>query len=46
VSDGKSGDTIYLNVSVTPPAGGNAQSSAQWGKNAGLHIRNSLRKNG
>jgi hypothetical protein len=41
----KAGDTIKLDVHVTPPAGGSRASASQWGAEAGRQIQKSLRRN-
>lgn len=43
-ADQKSQPTI-VNVSVTPPVGGSWASAAQWGAEAGRHIRKSMVRN-
>jgi phage-related minor tail protein len=42
---GKGGDT-HLHVNVTPPAGSNAATAAQWGTVAGRQLQRSLARNG
>lgn len=40
------GGNTYLQVSVTPPAGGSRESAMQWGAAAGRQMQSALRRNG
>jgi phage-related minor tail protein len=41
----RAGDTIHLNVHVTPPPGASTASASQWGAQAGRQIRRSMGRN-
>jgi hypothetical protein len=43
---GGGGQTIHMPIYVTPPAGSNANTAAQWGTKAGREIQHHLRRNG